>query len=128
MALLDAGERLFTERGWDATRLADVAAEAGVSAATLYNHFPSKYVLIGRIFAQVYGPLQQRSQRLRSSAPSVPEAVAAHMRALAALTREYRPLTAAFACGVQEYTARKGAHRFLVTKPIRVCSRRSRIY
>ena len=107
-ALLDAGERLFTERGWDGTRLADVAAEAGVSAATLYNHFPSKYVLIARIFAQVYAPLEQRAQRLRHSAPSVSEAVAAHVRALATLTREYRPLTAAFACAVQEYTARHG--------------------
>jgi AcrR family transcriptional regulator len=105
-ALLDAGERLFTERGWDGTRLADVAAAAGVSAATLYNHFPSKYALIGRIFAQVYAPLERRAERLRHSAPSVSEAIAAHVRALAALMREYRALTAAFACGVQEYTAR----------------------
>jgi AcrR family transcriptional regulator len=107
-ALLDAGERLFTERGWDRTRLADVAAEAGVSAATLYNHFPSKYVLIGRIFAQVYAPFEQRAQQVRHSAPSASEAIAAHVRALAALTREYRELTAAFACGSQEYTARHG--------------------
>jgi AcrR family transcriptional regulator len=107
-ALLDAGERLFTERGWDGTRLADVAAEAGVSAATLYNQFSSKYVLIARIFAQVHAPLEQRAQRLRHSAPSISEAIAAHVRALAALTREYRALTAAFACGVQEYTARHG--------------------
>jgi AcrR family transcriptional regulator len=100
--------RLFTERGWDRTRLADVAAEAGVSAATLYNHFPSKYVLIGRVFAHVYAPLERRAERLRHAAPSVSEAVAVHVRALAALTREYRALTAAFACGVQEYTARHG--------------------
>jgi AcrR family transcriptional regulator len=29
----------------------DIAAEAGVSAATAYNHFPTKHVLIGVVFA-----------------------------------------------------------------------------
>ncbi|MFD6065778.1 TetR/AcrR family transcriptional regulator [Amycolatopsis lurida] len=38
--------RLFTEAGYDATTVADVAAAAGVSAMTVYRHFPTKEDLV----------------------------------------------------------------------------------
>ncbi|MEJ3655502.1 helix-turn-helix domain-containing protein [Actinomycetes bacterium KLBMP 9759] len=38
--------RLFTERGYDATTVNDVAAAAGVSPMTLYRHFPTKEDLV----------------------------------------------------------------------------------
>jgi AcrR family transcriptional regulator len=38
--------RLFTERGYDATTVADVAEAAGVSAMTVYRHFPTKEDLV----------------------------------------------------------------------------------
>lgn len=41
-ALLGAARRLFLELGYDGTSLAKIAAEAGVSRATLFKQFPSK--------------------------------------------------------------------------------------
>jgi AcrR family transcriptional regulator len=38
--------RLFTERGYDATTVADVAGAAGVSPMTVYRHFPTKEDLV----------------------------------------------------------------------------------
>lgn len=49
--------RLFTERGYDATTVTDVAKTAGVSPMTVYRHFPTKEDLVlfdqnGRIVAE----------------------------------------------------------------------------
>jgi AcrR family transcriptional regulator len=41
-AILDGGERAFTDRWYDEVTLADVAREAGVSQQTVVNHFGSK--------------------------------------------------------------------------------------
>ncbi len=38
--------RLLTERGYDATTVADVAEAAGVSPMTVYRHFPTKEDLV----------------------------------------------------------------------------------
>jgi AcrR family transcriptional regulator len=40
--IVEAAGRLFGERGFDATRLDDVAASAGVTKPVLYRHFDSK--------------------------------------------------------------------------------------
>jgi AcrR family transcriptional regulator len=38
--------RLFTDRGYDAVTVADVAEAAGISAMTVYRHFPTKEDLV----------------------------------------------------------------------------------
>jgi AcrR family transcriptional regulator len=43
--LVEAAGRLFGERGYDATRLEDVAAAAGVTKPVLYRHFDDKQAL-----------------------------------------------------------------------------------
>lgn len=55
-ALVEAGQKLFAERGWHGTRMADVAKEAGVSVATLHNHFKSKNDLM-RVCSGIHGDL-----------------------------------------------------------------------
>lgn len=40
--ILEAAQRVFVDRGFAGTRMADVAAEAGVSTGTLYNYFGGK--------------------------------------------------------------------------------------
>jgi AcrR family transcriptional regulator len=44
--LLSAGADIFAERGYDGTRVADIAAVAGVSNGALYTHFASKAELL----------------------------------------------------------------------------------
>ncbi len=42
VAILDAAEELFTERGYRDTTVADIAKVAGMSPANLYRHFENK--------------------------------------------------------------------------------------
>src|SRR5512138_2639115 len=44
--LLRAAAEVFARRGYDGTRVADIAAAAGVSNAALYAHFGSKAELL----------------------------------------------------------------------------------
>ena len=44
--LLRAAAAVFAERGYDGTRVADIAAAAGVSNGALYSHFDSKAELL----------------------------------------------------------------------------------
>ena len=44
--LSDTAARMFTERGFDAVRVADVAQACGVSEKTVFNYFPTKEALV----------------------------------------------------------------------------------
>jgi len=48
-AVVDAAERLFAERGVDATKMDDVAAEVGISIATLYTVFRGKADVVDNV-------------------------------------------------------------------------------
>lgn len=52
-AILEAAAAEFRQAGYDATSMDRVAASAGVSKRTVYNHFPSKEVLFGHILQQL---------------------------------------------------------------------------
>lgn len=41
-ALFDAAAKLFVERGYEETTMADIAAAAGTARRTAFNHFPNK--------------------------------------------------------------------------------------
>jgi AcrR family transcriptional regulator len=50
--IVDAAGRLFGERGYDGTRLDDVAAAAGVTKPVLYRHFDGKTALYLALLAR----------------------------------------------------------------------------
>jgi TetR/AcrR family fatty acid metabolism transcriptional regulator len=50
-AILQAAERVFTRGGFYATRMSDIAREAGVGVGTLYNYFESKELIFSDIIA-----------------------------------------------------------------------------
>jgi AcrR family transcriptional regulator len=79
--VLDAAYTLFDERGYEAATIAAIAAEAGVSAETVYARFDNKRTL--------FGELMQRAVRGEDSAP-VPEQ--SGPRALAALSDQREQL------------------------------------
>lgn len=47
--LLDAALRLFARNGFAGTSIRDIAAEAGLTSAALYSHFPSKEHLLAEL-------------------------------------------------------------------------------
>ncbi|MEO8718508.1 MAG: helix-turn-helix domain-containing protein [Burkholderiales bacterium] len=48
-AILAAAEELFANRGYAATRTADIASAANVTERTLFKYFPDKATLLGRV-------------------------------------------------------------------------------
>lgn len=47
--LLDAGERLFRENGFDTTTVEQIAGAADVAKGTFFNYFDSKEALLGKM-------------------------------------------------------------------------------
>lgn len=62
--LLDAAERLFAERGVDATSLRHITTEADANLASVNYHFGSKEELFHQIFTRRIGPMNQERIRL----------------------------------------------------------------
>jgi AcrR family transcriptional regulator len=74
-AILDAGLAVFAAQGFAATKLDDVAAEAGVAKGTIYLHFRDKEDLLQQIVREAVSPVIARLETL-SQLPDVPTAVA----------------------------------------------------
>ncbi len=78
--IADTAQRLFAERGFDRVTVAEIAREAQVAEATVFNYFPSKEDLF-------YGRLEALGARLTdavSTRPAGEPALAAFRRALLA--------------------------------------------
>ncbi len=107
-ALLSAADPAFAARGWARTRVEDIATAAGVSNATAYNHFPTKHVLIGHVYAPLLESLRTQAYRdLATGRPIVP-ALTDHLRALVRTTFRNRGLTVALTAAMADYAVRVG--------------------
>jgi AcrR family transcriptional regulator len=60
--LLQAARRRFAERGYEATSLRDVAADAGVSASLVLYHFRSKEQLFTHVVDDLFDSLRKAEQ------------------------------------------------------------------
>ena len=79
-AILDAAERLFAERGYDAASLTDVGAAAGVSRGTPGYFFGSKADLYQSVLERAFSEVREavRAGRARALASShTPDAILA---------------------------------------------------
>lgn len=65
--LVRAAAELFSERGFAATRLEDVAARAGVSKGTVYLYFDSKELLFEAVVREAITPNLDRAEALLRS-------------------------------------------------------------
>jgi len=54
--ILDAALELFTEKGFSATRICDVAKKAGISKGTLYLYFDSKEAMFRAVVQEMISP------------------------------------------------------------------------
>lgn len=55
--ILDAAERLFATHGIDGVAVRDLARELGLTAPSLYNHFPSKQALYDAVLERGLRPI-----------------------------------------------------------------------
>jgi AcrR family transcriptional regulator len=55
--ILDTAERLFAARGAEGVALRDLAREMGLTAPSLYNHFPSKQALYDAVLERGLRPI-----------------------------------------------------------------------
>lgn len=55
-AVVATALRLFTERGYVAVRVEDIAAAAGISRATFYKYFSEREQILSELFTRLLGP------------------------------------------------------------------------
>ncbi|QXJ25841.1 TetR/AcrR family transcriptional regulator [Actinomadura graeca] len=93
-ALLKAALDLFTERGWHATRMQDIAEAADVTCTTAYNHFPTKPKLLLAAFTPLLDELAQATDRAIEAGHPPITAIARHLLELSRLARTHSTLPA----------------------------------
>ncbi len=60
LAIIDAAITEFRANGFEATSMDKIAATAGVSKRTVYNHFPGKDELFSEIMLQLWGAIAEQ--------------------------------------------------------------------
>lgn len=94
-ALVAAARRVFEERGYAATRMQDVAAEAGVSHGTVYTWFPGKDELLREVTHAIVGEVVDAARerpRETDGADPYPRLAGATRRFLVGYRRNARML------------------------------------
>ena len=83
--ILDVAERMFGERGFPATSLRDITAEAGVNVASVNYHFGSKGALLAEVLERRLKPINEQRLALLDAAEAAagdrPPALEAIIRA-----------------------------------------------
>lgn len=81
MTILDASERLFSERGFSAVSLREIAREAGVVVSSVSYHHNDKYGVLAAIYARHTTPMNARRIELLGEALRIPDE-SARLRAI----------------------------------------------
>jgi len=74
-ALLAAGQRLFGERGFDATTVAEIAEDADVAIGSFYNYFETKDELLAALLQETLAEQLRRMQARRAGIEDPAEAI-----------------------------------------------------
>jgi AcrR family transcriptional regulator len=94
--ILRAAATIFSERGYQATTLDDIAAAAKISRATFYSYFPSKDELLRRMYRQVISSTQAAIEGIASEELPVPEKLRRIIRFLVSYLAAHKPLMQVF--------------------------------
>src|SRR5688572_12423896 len=70
--ILEAALAEFTERGFEAARMEDIAKSAGISKAAIYLYFPSKTALLEALIESRISPIAQQAQALAAGGAADP--------------------------------------------------------
>jgi TetR/AcrR family transcriptional regulator, cholesterol catabolism regulator len=91
-----AAVAIFSERGYQATTLDDLAAAARISRATFYSYFPRKDELLRRMYRQVFSSTQAAIERIAGEDLPVPEKLRSIIRFLVSYMATNKPLVQVF--------------------------------
>ncbi|WP_038069237.1 TetR/AcrR family transcriptional regulator [Thermus scotoductus] len=106
--ILEEAARLFTERGYEATSVQDLAEALGLSKAALYHHFRSKEEVLYEISLQALEGLRRQGERALSE-PDPKVALLRFMEGHARFFEENRPFFVAMLQGLQSLSPEKRA-------------------
>lgn len=70
-AILSAALKLFSQHGYDATGVAEICAEAGVSKGAFYHHFPTKQSAFLALLEDWLESLDEQIQSILFNAPDM---------------------------------------------------------
>jgi TetR/AcrR family transcriptional repressor of nem operon len=85
--ILDVAEQLVQVRGFNAFSYADVAAEVGITKASLHYHFPGKAVLGQMLITRYSRRFAQALKKIDSEADPAPAKLAAYAKLYADVLR-----------------------------------------
>ncbi len=109
--ILQAARALFAQQGFEATRMDDIAAAAGVSKGALYLHFKNKDALVIALGEQIFMQELADYRRLLESPGAVEERLTLLTRAILSDLEERRALLPViyefFALGLRHPAARQ---------------------
>src|SRR5437763_5881470 len=72
-AILDAAVRVFAAQGYEASRVGDVAKEAGVAYGLVYHYFGSKDAVLEAVFREQWGRLLAAVALAEETGETAPE-------------------------------------------------------
>jgi AcrR family transcriptional regulator len=117
-AIIDAAIAVFGAKGFDGTRIAEVAAKAGLPKANVYYYFKSKKALYTAIISSLLGGWDDALEELRADREPA-DAIAAYIRAKLDFSRRYKALSKMFANeaihGGRFLTRQNRAHMHAIT-------------
>src|SRR5271156_1964882 len=70
-AIMEAGVAVFTEKGYDAATMTEIAARSGTAIGSLYRFFPSKEGLADALLERYAQHVMDRFAELAKSAPAM---------------------------------------------------------
>src|SRR3954464_4594265 len=74
--ILDAAVRLFAAQGYEASRVGDVAKEAGVAYGLVYHYYGSKDAVLEAVFREAWGRLLAAVALAEETGETAPEQLA----------------------------------------------------
>lgn len=106
-AIIGAATDLFERKGFLPTSVQEIAQQAGVGAATLYKHFPTKNVIAGHVFRPLIEDLLADE---RWTDPAIDPVTALQSLVVDVVSRAKAntALTVALLEAIQDSTARRG--------------------
>jgi AcrR family transcriptional regulator len=70
--IADAAIRAFRRKGFQATSMADIIGESGLSAGAIYGHFPSKSAIVVDVASRIVGARIDGLEQLAQAEPLAP--------------------------------------------------------